>query len=288
MAPHQSQETHSYDGKRDDMTELTDLFDISGKAAVVTGGSRGIGRMIAQGLAGLGVRVYITARKAAACDQTAEEITAAGGICVSLPGDLSTEQGCLDLAARVAEREDALHLLVNNAGATWGADLADYPDSAFDKVFAVNVRAIFRLTVALLPQLRKAATPADPARVVNIGSVDGLVTSVTPNYAYGPSKAAVHSLTRKLAMELARDSITVNAIAPGPFESKMMAYVTSDPVARRELERSVPLGRIGEPTDAAGMVAFLASRAGSYVTGAVVSLDGGLAARGHALLDGTI
>jgi NAD(P)-dependent dehydrogenase (short-subunit alcohol dehydrogenase family) len=254
------------------------LFDLSGKVAVVTGGTSGIGRMIAGGLVDAGVRTYVASRKADACEQTAKELSEAGD-CVGIPADLSTEAGCQVLAAEIAEREPDIHLLVNNAGATWGAPLEEYPDAAFDKLWAVNVKGVFHLTRHLLPQLRAAASEEDPARVINIGSVDGMRVPVTENYAYSASKAAVHMLTRHLASTLVKDHITVNAIAPGPFDSRMMAFVLDDPAGRQMVASSVPRGRVGQPEDVAGTVIFLASRAGAYLTGAIVPVDGGVASR---------
>jgi NAD(P)-dependent dehydrogenase (short-subunit alcohol dehydrogenase family) len=255
------------------------LFSVEGKAAVVTGGSRGIGLMIAAGLVDAGARVYISSRKADVCAAVAAELSPRG-TCVSLPFDLSDEAGVDALAAAVAEREPALHILVNNAGATWGAPVEDYPDTAWDKVLAVNVKAVFNLTSALLPQLRAAATADDPARVVNIGSVDGIRVPATDNYAYAASKAAVHMVTRQLAHRLARDHITVNAIAPGPFRSKMMAFVLDAEGGEAMVASGVPLGRIGRDDDMAGAVIYLASRAGAYLTGAVIPVDGGISTHG--------
>jgi NAD(P)-dependent dehydrogenase (short-subunit alcohol dehydrogenase family) len=259
--------------------DISTLFSVDGKVAVVTGGSRGIGRMIAEGLVRSGVRVYISSRKADACDGAAQELSQ-WGECISLPSDLSSRAGVESLASAVAEREPVVHLLVNNAGATWGAPLEDYPDSAWDKVLATNVKAVFDLTVALLPQLRAAATSQDPGRVVNIGSIDGIRVPETDNYAYAASKAAVHMVTRQLAHRLAREHITVNAIAPGPFPSKMMAFVLDAAGGEELVSSGVPLGRIGRPEDVAGTVLFLASRAGSYLTGAVIPVDGGLSTHG--------
>ena len=201
---------------------MKDLFSIEGKVALVTGGSRGIGFMIARGFVEAGARVYISARKADACEAAAAELSK-HGVCIALPADLSTEAEARRLAEAVAAREPAVHILVNNAGANWGAPLAEFPDAAWDKVLALNVKAIFHLTRAMLPQLEKAASPADPARVINIGSIDGLSVPDLETYAYSASKAAVHHLTRVLAKKLAPQKITVNAVAPGPFESKMMA-----------------------------------------------------------------
>jgi NAD(P)-dependent dehydrogenase (short-subunit alcohol dehydrogenase family) len=254
---------------------LSDLFDIEGKTALVTGGSRGIGEMIARGLLDAGARIVISSRKETDLKATAEALSAHGD-CVAIPADLSGPDGARDLAAAVAERFPKLSILVNNAGATWGAPLEEFPQSGWDRVIGTNLEGIFHLTTALLPQLRAAADAEDPARVINIGSIDGLRVPITENYSYSASKAAVHMLTRHLAKRLASDHITVNAIAPGPFESKMMAFALENPESRTAIERSVPLGRIGRPDDAAGLVQFLASRAGSYLTGTVIPMDGGL------------
>ena len=259
--------------------DVSSLFSVDGKVAVVTGGSRGIGRMVAEGLVRSGARVYISSRKAEVCDAVAEELSEHGE-CHSLPADLSTEDGVLGLAAQLAVREPRVHLLVNNAGATWGAPLEEFPDSAWDKVLATNVKAVFELTVALLPQLRAAASEDDPARVVNVGSVDGIRVPETENYAYAASKAAVHMVTRQLAHRLLADRITVNAIAPGPFPSKMMAFVLDAEGGEELVSASVPLGRIGRPEDVVGTVVYLASRAGSYLTGAIIPVDGGVSTRG--------
>jgi NAD(P)-dependent dehydrogenase (short-subunit alcohol dehydrogenase family) len=248
---------------------------VAGKVAVVTGGSRGIGAMIAQGLVLAGCRVYITARKKDACDAKAAELSAFGE-CISLPLDLAALDGADRLVDAISEREDRLHILVNNAGATWGAPLEDYPLAAFDKLWNVNIKALFGLTVGSLALLRAAATPEDPARVINIGSIDGLGVPAMESYAYSTTKAGVHMLTRHLASRLAGESITVNAIAPGPFDSKMMAFALDDPQTRAAIASGVPLGRIGEPDDMAGAAIFLASRAGRYLTGAVIPVDGGL------------
>ncbi len=252
---------------------MQNLFSLEGKTAVVTGGSRGIGAMIAEGFVANGVRTYITARKAEACDQTAERLSALGE-CISLPGDLSTLEGVEQLAGELKARETSLDILVNNAGASWGQPLEEYPEEGWDKVMDVNVKSVFFLTKALLPALESAATSDDPARIINVGSVDGINVNRLPNYAYGPSKAAVHHLTRTLAQHLAARHITANAIAPGPFPSKMMA-ATLDRFGE-QIRAGVPLGRIGEPEDMAGVAIYLASRAASYVTGVVIPVDGGL------------
>ena len=252
---------------------MKDLFSIEGKVALVTGGTRGIGRMIAQGYVEAGARVYISARKSEVCEEVAAELSK-DGTCVALPADLSTEAGVTRLADEIGSREPALNILVNNAGANWGAPLAEYPDAAWDKVLALNVKAIFHLTRALLPRLEEAARPGDPARVVNIGSIDGLQVPALETYAYSTSKAAVHHLTRVLAKQLAPHGVTVNAVAPGPFESKMMAATLDQ--FRDVIVGSCPLGRIGEPEDMAGIAIYLAARAGAYVTGAVIPVDGGI------------
>jgi NAD(P)-dependent dehydrogenase (short-subunit alcohol dehydrogenase family) len=256
-----------------------ELFDVSNKAVVVTGGSRGIGFMIARGFVQGGARVYISSRKAEACDQAAAELSK-DGTCVSIPADLATVEGAQHLADEVAAREPAVHVLVNNAGATWGAPLEEYPDSAFDKVFAINLKGVFHMTRLLLPQLRAAATADDPARVINIGSIDGIRVPVMESFAYSASKAGVHMLTRHLAHQLVDQNITVNAIAPGPFESKMMAFMLDDPGSRDMVAANVPLQRIGRPDDMAGTAIFLASRAGSYLTGVVIPVDGGISTKG--------
>jgi len=253
---------------------MKDLFSVAGKVVLVTGGSRGIGLMIARGFVEGGARVYISARKAEACDAAAAELSKLG-TCNSIPADVAEPAEVERLAAEVAAREPALHVLVNNAGANWGAPMAEFPDSAWDKVLAVNVKAVFNLTRALLPQLEKAATAADPARVINIGSIDGLQVPDLETYSYSASKAAVHHLTRVLAKKLAPKKITVNAVAPGPFESKMMAQTLKN--FGKYIVESCPLKRIGEPEDMAGVAIYLASRAGAYVTGAVIPVDGGIA-----------
>jgi NAD(P)-dependent dehydrogenase (short-subunit alcohol dehydrogenase family) len=250
-----------------------ELFDLDGKVAVVTGGTRGIGMMIARGLLMAGASVYVSSRKPEAGDAAVAELETYGRV-VSIPADLSSEAECVRLAAEVGEREQHLNVLVNNAGATWGAPLAEFPESGWDKVLALNVKAPFFLTRAFLPLLEAAGTADDPARVINIGSIDGLRVPELETYSYAASKAAVHQLTRVLARQLGPRHITVNAIAPGPFESKMMAW-TLDQFGDL-IAASSPLGRIGRPDDMAGAAVFLASRAGSYVTGAVLPVDGGI------------
>ena len=255
--------------------DLAELFSIRGKTAVVTGGSRGIGRMIATGFVSAGARVYICARKAEACDAAAAELSKVGD-CISIPADLSTVAGVEAFASRVAALEPKLDILVNNAGAAWGAPLEEYPDSAFDKVLSVNLKGIFHLTRLLLPLLRAAATESDPARVINIGSVDGLRVPITENYAYSASKAAVHMLTRHLARTLVGDHVNVNAIAPGLFPSRMTAYLFESEHAE-EVVGDIPMKRAGTAEDIAGTAIYLSSRAGAYLTGVVLPVSGGIA-----------
>lgn len=252
----------------------TDLFSIQGKTALVTGGSRGIGLMIARGMVEAGAKVYISSRKADVCEQVAAELSEVG-TCIALPADLATEGECRRLADEVAGREPALHILVNNAGATWGAPMADFDDAAWDRVLDLNVKGVFHLTRFLVPRLEAAGTHDDPARVINIGSIDGIHVPGLETYSYSASKAAVHQMTRVLASKLARRHITVNAIAPGPFESKMMAATLES--FGDEIAAAAPLGRIGRPDDMAGTAIFLSSRAGSYLTGTIIPVDGGIA-----------
>jgi len=252
---------------------VVDLFSVTGKSVLVTGGSRGIGLMIARGFVEAGAKVYISSRKVDVCDRVATDLSRVG-MCMSVPADLSTDAGVKQLAAEMTRREPALNVLVNNAGANWGAPFAEFPESAWDKLFDLNVKSIFFLTRELTPLLEKGAQPGDPARVINIGSIDGIKPPLLETYAYSASKAAVHHMTRVLARALAPRRITVNAVAPGPFESKMMAETLER--FKDAIVASCPLGRIGEPEDMAGIAIYLASRAGAYVTGAVIPVDGGI------------
>jgi len=255
---------------------MIDLFSITGKTALVTGGSRGIGRMIAGGYVEAGAKVYVSSRDSGACEKVAAELSEVG-TCVALPADLSTESGCRTLAEELAGREDRLDVLVNNAGNTWGAPLEEFGDAAWDRVLSLNVKGVFHTTKFLLPLLDAAATDDDPARVVNIGSIDGIHVPFLETYSYSASKAAVHQLTRHLARKLA-PRITVNAIAPGPFESKMMA-ATLDAYGA-QIAGGAPMKRIGRPDDMAGAAIYLASRAGAYLTGVILPVDGGIATVG--------
>ncbi|HEX7926273.1 MAG TPA: SDR family oxidoreductase [bacterium] len=253
---------------------MRNLFDISGRVALVTGGSRGIGEMIATGYVENGAKVYISSRKAEACNEVAEKLSKRG-TCIPLPFDLGTMDGVAGLAAEIAKREPKLDILVNNAGAAWGSTIEDYPESGWDKVHDINLKAIFFLTQKLLPQLRAAASVERFARIINIASVDGMRVPSWETYAYSSSKAGLLMLTRHMAKRLARDHILVNAIAPGPFESQMMAHRLK--VEGDQIRAQNPLGRIGTPEDMAGVAIFLASRASAYTTGAVVPCDGGIA-----------
>jgi len=250
---------------------MSDLFSLAGRTALITGGSRGIGRMIAEGFLRSGARVYISARKADACDAAAREMSAIGP-CVSLPGDVSTVEGAHKLAADFAAREPQLDILVNNAGAAWGAPYAEFPESGWDKVVDLNMKAPFFLTRALHPQLT-AAAKAHPAKVINIASTRRHRRSTRlETYSYAASKAGLIHLTKRMSLRLVRENIVVSAVAPGAFASDMnrAARDHTDEVSKR-----IPAGRIGSDEDMAGAAIFLASRAGDYVVGATIVVDGG-------------
>lgn len=261
---------------------IDDLFSIEGKVALVTGGSRGIGEMIAAGFVANGAKVYISSRKAEVCDATAERLSDVyGGDVVSLPADLAGLDGIDTLVDRLGESESRLDILVNNAGVSWGASLDEFPEVGWDKVMDTNVKGVFFLTQRLLPLLEAAATPDDPSRVVNIGSIDGIKTPVFDTFSYGPSKAALHALTRQLAARLVRRNILVNAIAPGPFPTWMLStgVGTGGDVEGTDWEtlgQGIPRGRVGTPEDIAGLAIFLCSRAGAFTVGDVITCDGGL------------
>lgn len=252
---------------------IDQLFSVSGKTVLVTGGTRGIGRMIAGGFARNGARVVVTSRKADAVEETVEDLSRYGEV-TGLPSDLSSEEGARALAEAIADEHDHLDVLVNNAGATWGAPLADHDTASWRRVLDLNVEGVFHTTKFLLPLLQERASAEDPSRVINIGSVDGIQTPMLETFSYSSSKAAVHQLSRHLARHLA-PLVTVNAVAPGPFESKMMA-ATLDAFGD-SIAESNPLKRIGRPDDMAGVALFLASRAGAYLTGTVIPVSGGLA-----------
>jgi NAD(P)-dependent dehydrogenase (short-subunit alcohol dehydrogenase family) len=250
-----------------------DLFDLTGKVAVVTGGTRGIGLMIARGLLQAGASVYVSSRKPEAGEAAVAELSTLGRV-VSVPADLSREEECVRLAAEVGGAEERVHILVNNAGTNWGAPLAEFPASGWDKVLDLNLKAPFFVTRAFLPLLEAAGTADDPARVINVGSIDGLRVPEFSTYSYSSSKAGLHQLTRGLARELGPRHVTVNAVAPGPFESKMMAATLAE--FGDAIAAATPLGRIGRPDDMAGVAVFLSGRGGAYGTGAVIPVDGGV------------
>ena len=252
---------------------MNDLFSIQGKTALVTGGGSGIGWMIAEGFARAGARVYIASRKKVELDARIAEL-GDGGDCTALVADLSSEAGCNALGDQLEALESSLDILVNNAGANWGAPYEEFPESAWDRVLDVNVKGVFQLTRRLTPLLEKAASAENPARVINIGSIDGIGVPSLETYSYSASKAAVHHMTCVLAKKLAKKKITVNAVAPGPFQSRMMK-ATLESVGDA-IADMVPLRRIGSPEDMAGVAMFLASRAGAYLTATVIPVDGGI------------
>jgi NAD(P)-dependent dehydrogenase (short-subunit alcohol dehydrogenase family) len=266
-----------------DSLSVNALFSVAGKIAVVTGGSRGIGEMIAAGLLANGAKVYISSRKADQCDATAARLSAEyAGECISIPADLSTMEGITALASAIGERESRVDILVNNAGVSWGAPIEEFPEKGWDKVFDTNVKGVFFLTQQLLPMLEAGATNDDPSRVVNIGSIDGIRAPIFDTHSYGPSKAAVHALTREMATKLVKRNIILNAIAPGPFPTWMLSTGVGgggdventdwDGVAH-----SNPRKRVGTAEDIAGLTIFLCSRAGAYTIGETICCDGGVA-----------
>ena len=262
---------------------MKDLFSIEGKVALVTGGSRGIGEMIAAGFLANGARVYISSRKAEVCDATAERLAKEyGGECISIPADLSNLEGISALADELSSKEKSLDILVNNAGASWGEPIEDYSELGWDKVMDTNVKGIFFLTQQLLPLLRESRTADNTSRVINIGSIDGIKTGTFDAFSYGPSKAAVHHLTRVLAARLIKDHIIVNAIAPGPFPTWMLSTGVGGggdtDIDWSAVGQSNPSGRVGDAEDIAGLAIFLSSRAGAYTVGQTIACDGGAVA----------
>jgi NAD(P)-dependent dehydrogenase (short-subunit alcohol dehydrogenase family) len=251
-----------------------DLFSLKGRVALITGGSRGIGKMIAQGFIAQGAKVYISARKADACNETARELSQDGGTCISIPMNVSTLAGVKSLAAAVIAREPKVDILVNNAGAAWGAKFDDFPEEGWDKVLNLNAKTPFFMTQAMAPALRKAATAARPAKVINIASIDGIYLTHRETYSYVTSKAGLIQLTRLMAARLVKEHIHVTAIAPGAFKSDMNREARDH---ADEVAKHIPARRVGESEDMAGAAIFLASRAGDYVVGSTLTVDGGVA-----------
>ncbi len=260
------------------------LFSIEGKVALVTGGSRGIGEMIAAGFLAHGAKVYISSRKADVCDATAARLANEfGGECVSIPANLAEIDGIDAVVTEIEKHEDHMDILVNNAGVSWGAPLGEFPENGWDKVMDTNVKGVFFLTQRMLPLLEAAGTPQDPARVINVGSIDGIKSSIFDNYSYGPSKAAVHHLTRQLAAHLVRRNIIVNGIAPGPFPTWMLSTGVGgggdvDATDWKTVADGNPRGRIGTAADIAGLAIFLSSRASGFTVGDTITCDGGAVA----------
>lgn len=251
------------------------LFDVRGKIALVTGGAQGMGRMIAEGFVAAGVKTYITSRKRELADTAASEMSERG-MCIGIGADLGAADGATQLAQTVMQLEDRLHVLVNNAGKTWGAPIESYPEKAWAEVMNVNVQAPFTLVRDLLPLLERAAAAGDPARVINIGSLAGLTSERLSAYAYSASKAALHHLTRVLASDLAPRNIAVNAVVPGYFPTKMTAHIRAEKAKHDALRTRIPLGRLGDASDIQGACLFLSAGASAYITGAELLIDGGL------------
>ncbi len=253
--------------------DVASLFSLKGRVALITGGSRGIGRMIAEGYIASGAKLYISARKSAQCDATAAELRDMGGDVTSLPIDVSTLEGCKALAAEIGKREKKLDILVNNAGAAWLAKIDEFPESGWDKVVDLNMKTPFFLTQALLPLLRAAASKEQPAKVINVASIDGMSVNMQETYPYAASKAGLIHLTKRMALRLTDDHIICSGIAPGPFPSDMntIARDQADMVAER-----TPAGRVGIAEDMAGVAIYLASHAGDYVVGQTIAVDGGI------------
>lgn len=248
------------------------LFSLEGRVALVTGGSRGIGKMIAAGFIAQGAKVYISSRKADQCNAAAEELSKGNGRCISLPMDLSTVDGCKALTEEIKSREDHLDILVNNAGAAWGADFEEFPEHGWDKVMDLNLKSPFFLTQALHGMLKAGASEKQPAKVINICSIDGIRLNPWETYSYHASKSGLIYLTRRIAARLINDGIVVTGIAPGPFPSEMNRTARDE---ADEVARKTPAGRVGNDEDMAGAAIYLASRAGDYVVGDTIAVDGG-------------
>ena len=258
---------------------MKDLFNVEGKVALVTGGSRGIGAMIAEGFVKNGVKTYITSRKSEQCNQKADDLSKFGE-CISIPANLTDMNEMDKLVNHIKKNEKQFNFLINNAGAAWGASFDEFPENGWDKVMDTNVKSVFFLTQKLAKILEQSGNNADPSRVINVGSIDGIGIPRAETYSYPASKAAVHQLTRVLANRLAHRNININAIAPGPFQSNMMAHTLEE--YGEQIKASVPRGRIGVPADMAGTAIFLCSKASSYITGSIIPVDGGsLIARRH-------
>ena len=254
---------------------MKDLFSLDDKTALVTGGTSGIGRMIAEGFVRSGAKVYVASRKEEACAKTAEALSEFGQ-CFGIPANLSTEKGCIALAEEFGKNEESIDILVNNAGATWGDSFENFPAKAWDRILDLNLKGPFFLTRALVPMLEKAGSPEDPSRIINITSIAGTQTDSIQAYAYGPSKAGLNHMTRMLAKEFISKNINVNAIAPGFFPSKMTSYLLTSPENEQQLAQQIPMKRLGKMEDMAGLSTFLCSPAASYITGVIIPLDGGL------------
>ncbi|CAG8979067.1 hypothetical protein HYALB_00000196 [Hymenoscyphus albidus] len=250
------------------------LFDVKDKVVLVTGGAKGIGRMISEGFVSNGAKVYISSRDAKACEQACKELNALGkGSAHSIAADFYKLEDCKKLVDELSKLESKLHILVNNSGSNWGAPYDTFPDAAWTRVLTLNLTRVFTLTQGLTPLLTAASTPLDPARIINIGSVDGIRVPSLETFSYSASKAGLHQLSRVLANHLGKRNITSNVLACGPFQSKMMKATLE--AKGEEIKRGIPLGRIGRPEDVAGACLFLASKAGSFVNGATIALDGG-------------
>jgi NAD(P)-dependent dehydrogenase (short-subunit alcohol dehydrogenase family) len=258
------------------MMNLQSLFSLEGKTALVTGGSRGVGAMIAEGLVAAGCRVYISSRTAADCEQTAERLSSYPGDCLSLPADISSMEGIEALVRALSEREDSVEILVNNAGVAWGAPFENFPEKGWDRVMNLNVKSVFFLTQKMMPLLKRSATPEDPSRVINVTSILGARPDPMMAYSYCASKAALAQMTKNLAFDLAKDNITVNGISPGFFPSQMTAHIMEDEKANAEMLGKARFQRYGKAEELAGLTIYLCSRSGAYVTGDIIPVDGGL------------